>query len=263
MRWKIVFLRFLYVLCYVTLISTSRDTDNEHVAIAERMIFGIPGIQHVPIRSDFQQEERRLKRKIYQSSNLWRVYSRLCDPKQPVSTFRTQYLYNHPPLITEKDIRPNSKCRCYESVLGYVKDTCRYSSPVWQQRDRKQIDFSKDYKVSREAFKRNSGHQIPIPTLVVRWQIKKDMTPYDLSYLHELFSIYGKVVDLRRLSFNSVMVTFDSLTSACHVLASRGLGGPYNQLHCRWWHRQMENKYVVQAGRGIKIMQDPFLKYIL
>jgi len=96
----------------------------------------------------------------------------------------------------------------------------------------------------------NKTHQLPLSTLSVRWQLKPTLPGYNSSYLHQLFSKYGKVKELWMTSPNSAMVVFREMSVACSVVSLRFLGKQSNRLQCRLYHRDMENKQVVaRLGR--------------
>lgn len=113
----------------------------------------------------------------------------------------------------------------------------------------------------KKKYKENQEAQLPLTTVVVRWQFKRGLPGYDHSTLQLILSRYGALRELRMLSPNSAMAVFDELTSACNVIQSHILGDPNNRLHCRWWHRAMENKSVYFSRKRIKVRKDPFLQH--
>lgn len=113
----------------------------------------------------------------------------------------------------------------------------------------------------KKKYKENQEAQLPLTTVVIRWQFKRGLPGYDHATLQLILSRYGALRELRMLSPNSAMAVFDELTSACNVIQSHILGDPNNRLHCRWWHRAMENKSVYFSRKRIKVRKDPFLQH--
>lgn len=109
----------------------------------------------------------------------------------------------------------------------------------------------------------NKRLQLPLSTLVVRWQPKRHVCGYTLSDLLSVFSQFGSIQQLRLLSLNSALVVFEEIASACRVMQYPYLGDVCNKICSSWWHRCMENKYVRMSERGIKIKTDRFVKILL
>lgn len=109
----------------------------------------------------------------------------------------------------------------------------------------------------------NKRLQLPLSTLVVRWQPKRHVCGYTLSDLLSVFSQFGSIQQLRLLSLNSALVVFEEIASACRVMQYPYLGDVCNKMCSSWWHRCMENKYVRMSERGIKIKTDRFVKILL
>lgn len=108
----------------------------------------------------------------------------------------------------------------------------------------------------------NKKLQLPLSTLVVRWQPKRHVSGYTLSDLLSVFSQFGSIQQLRLLSLNSALVVFEEISSACRVMQYPYLGDDCNKMYSSWWHRCMENKYVRMTERGIKIKTDRFVKIL-
>lgn len=114
-------------------------------------------------------------------------------------------------------------------------------------------------KETKQHLRENERFKFPLSTLMVRWQFKRNLPGYDLSSLNATFSRYGKVKELRMTSPNTALVVFEDLSVACNVANSRYLGDKQNRLHCRFWHRTMENKAVVANQKGAKVRRYPYL----
>ena len=106
------------------------------------------------------------------------------------------------------------------------------------------------------GFRCNEELQLPLSTLIVRWQLKRALPSYDLRTLRCIFSHYGLVRHIRQLSPNSCLVVFEQLEPACHVMQSRTIGDPMNKVHCAWWHQSMANKVVSATTKGVKVKTD-------
>lgn len=108
----------------------------------------------------------------------------------------------------------------------------------------------------------NKRLQLPLSTLVVRWQPKRTVCGYTLSDLFSVFSQFGSIQQLRLLSPNSALIVFEEISSACRVMQYPYLGDDCNKMYPSWWHRCMENKHVRMSERGIQIKTDRFVKIL-
>ena len=106
------------------------------------------------------------------------------------------------------------------------------------------------------GFRCNQELQLPLSTLTARWQLKRTIPAYDDFSLRLLFSRYGVLREIRKLSPNSCLVIFDSIEDACRVMQARNIGDPANKLQCSWWHHSMANKTVCARSKGIKVQTD-------
>lgn len=108
----------------------------------------------------------------------------------------------------------------------------------------------------------NKRLQLPLSTLVVRWQPKRTVCGYTLSDLFSVFSQFGSIQQLRLLSPNSALIVFEEISSACRVMQYQYLGDVCNKMYPSWWHRCMENKHVRMSERGIQIKTDRFVNIL-
>ncbi|XP_076096509.1 testis expressed protein 56-like [Mytilus galloprovincialis] len=205
---------------------------------------------------------KRLHTKSSQFPDTWRTYKRLVNPNQPVPRLREKYVNKGCLLdIPTVDVpsKDGLKCTCFENVVHAVREVCCYTPPM-MNRLMKNQQTHRWMKETKSLVKENERYQRPLATLNVRWQLKRILPGYDLSSLYNIFSRHGEIKDLRMTSPNSAMVVFDELSVACNVANSRFLGDPQNRLHCRFWHRTMENKAVVLTQKGsCKVKPIPFL----
>lgn len=118
-------------------------------------------------------------------------------------------------------------------------------------------------KTSCKRFALNQTEQIPLASIVVRWQLKRRPAGYDERFLHAIFSKYGKVREIRILSESSALVIFEELRSACDAIRSTYIGLLENKLHCRWWHKSLETKAGCRMFKGVQIKPIKFLQDIL
>lgn len=115
-------------------------------------------------------------------------------------------------------------------------------------------------KRAMQGFRDNQKLQYPLPTLTVRWQLKRKLPKYDTNTLRHFLASYGEIQDILVSSPNSCLVIFKEISAACRVTQARCLGYPTNKLHCTWWHSSMKNKSVVASIKGLSVKTDHFIK---
>ncbi|OWF35536.1 uncharacterized protein LOC110442826 isoform X2 [Mizuhopecten yessoensis] len=202
------------------------------------------------------------------TDNIWRVFCRLADPKQPVSVIRQHYLDRTGPTFacTIKDPptstlakKPGVRCMCYENVIHFVRQVCCNSAVRLSTTEEKKQLPTSWMRSSTKHFRENERLQFPLASVVVRWQQKRYPIDFNHKLLHTIFSKFGTVREIRKLSPNSALVVFEELNAACDVIYSNYIGMCGSKLHCRWWHKCMESKEAICFGKGVKMQPVPFL----
>eukprot|EP00105_Crassostrea_gigas_P037398 XP_019921546.1 PREDICTED: uncharacterized protein LOC109618386 [Crassostrea gigas] len=200
---------------------------------------------------------------MFKGSGLRRLYHRLTEPTQPVSVVRARYIaHRGAGAQLYQDTNPtnyeNPRCTCYGKT-NRDRELCIFTPQPQRFTKDGQLDPVRLFKQDNL----NKRLQLPLSTLVVRWQPKRHVCGYTLSDLLSVFSQFGSIQQLRLLSFNSALVVFEEIASACRVMQYPYLGDVCNKMCSSWWHRCMENKYVRMSERGIKIKTDRFVKLLL
>nr|XP_022318959.1 uncharacterized protein LOC111121820 [Crassostrea virginica] len=196
----------------------------------------------------------------FKESSFRQLYFRLTDPMQPVSLVRGQYIADNGPyahFFKDHNQRhgDSPRCTCYIK-MNRDRDVSSFTPQPQRFRNDGHIDPLRLFKQDHI----NKRLQLPLSTLVVRWQQRKRVDGYILSDLMSVFSQFGTIQRLRMLSPNSAQVVFDELVSACRVMQYSYLGDVCNKLHCTWWHKCMGNKYLHLSKRGVRIVTDHFVK---
>ncbi|XP_060070320.1 uncharacterized protein LOC132550291 [Ylistrum balloti] len=201
-------------------------------------------------------------------TDVWQVFCRLADPKQPVSLIRQHYLDRTGPSytctiadppISQLTKKSAARCMCYENVIHFVRQVCcKSATNSFAPKDKKQLPASW-MKSTMKHFRQNERLQFPLASVVVRWQQKRYQIDFNHELLRAIFSKFGTIREIRKLSLNSVLVIFEDLKAACDVVYSNYIGMSGCKLHCRWWHKSMENKMAVRHRRGAKGQLLPFL----
>ncbi|KAL3867862.1 hypothetical protein ACJMK2_040708 [Sinanodonta woodiana] len=112
--------------------------------------------------------------------------------------------------------------------------------------------------MAEENFEKNKLSQIPLSSVVVRWQFTRTRPVYNEDSLRSILSEYGNVREVRMISLQSALVIFEDLTSACDVMQCHNVGERRNRLACSWWHRSMSNKSIIIKPDGMHIMTNTF-----
>lgn len=120
------------------------------------------------------------------------------------------------------------------------------------------VRFFRFVRDIHEARKENGASQFPLSTIVVSW--RTDTVLHNLTSLRRLLSVFGTIVDMRHIRFNSVVVVFNDLSNACRLIAIRNMVARVNQVYCTWWHKCMENKHFNLSG-GLQVYQNIYLHY--
>lgn len=122
------------------------------------------------------------------------------------------------------------------------------------------FSHSRTVNAITKGFRANERRQLPWPTLLIRWQIKRTHPGYDIITIREILSKYGAIREIRLVSINSVMVIFQDVSTACDIMMAPGVGDIDNLLHPSWWHMAMRDKFVSSSKKGVLIKTDPFIK---
>ncbi|XP_069127840.1 uncharacterized protein [Argopecten irradians] len=214
-------------------------------------------------------QDRLLPYKYKVGTDIWHVFCRLADPKQPVSMIRQRYLDKTGPSFTcsiadppsaSLTQKPGVRCMCYENVIHFVRQVCCKSAiNLFTPLEKKPLPSSW-MKASMKNFRENERLQFPLASVVVRWQQKRYTVDFNQKLLRTIFSKFGTVREIRKLSPNSVLVIFEEMSAACDVIHSNYIGMSGSKLHCRWWHKCMESKAAVNFSKGVKVHPVPFLQ---
>lgn len=206
------------------------------------------------------------QRSLYREEpELWNIFRRLSgkDKFSRSKNTRCDFTPNTVSIPGKEGLR----CMCYENLMRIIKEKAHIPPPQLYRHQNGRSGhahlhgniFPSWTRKAVEGYHENKKLQYPLPTLLVRWQLKRNFPNYDKDSLKTLFLRFGPVTDVRIVSPNSCMVIFENIQSACDVMQCRNLGEHSNKLHCSWWHKSMANKTVVARAKGISFRTNLFL----
>ncbi|XP_071116941.1 uncharacterized protein [Haliotis cracherodii] len=236
------------------------------------------------VRQDWMMDPTRHPRRMFRHSlshikelstyepGMYKMYCRMCEmkqPRKPVKEMRSppapkeKVEFKRPaaPTLPALPLHGHLKCQCYQKSLKVLRDIQHSTTPLGRDR----TSFVPDKLMTNVwgSYMSNEQTQLPLSTLVVRWQLRRYIPSYDMRELHTILSCFGNITTIYQQSPNSAMVIFDSISSACRAMQTKQLGQLRNKIHCNWWHRLMTNKSVYVSKRGVSVKTDRYQKLLI
>ncbi|XP_067677303.1 uncharacterized protein [Haliotis asinina] len=202
---------------------------------------------------------------------MYKTYCRMCEMKQsrkpisegaspPVPKEKVEFKMPAAPKLPAAPHHDHLRCQCYQKSLKVLRDIQHSTTPLGRDR----FTYVPDKMMNNlwASYVMNEQTQLPLSTLVVRWQLRRYIPSYDMRELHTILSCFGSITTIYQQSPNSAMVIFDDISSACRVMQTKQLGQLRNKIHCSWWHRLMTNKSFYTGKKGVRVKIDRFLKLL-
>ena len=101
----------------------------------------------------------------------------------------------------------------------------------------------------------NSAAQLPISTVVVRWNHFRSGFTYDERKVYSVMRTYGRIQCVIMGKGNNAYVVYDNLADACEPVFLKTIGPPKNKLFCHWYHRTLANKKFYGSNGRLKVRQ--------
>ncbi|KAF6107753.1 hypothetical protein HJG60_001877 [Phyllostomus discolor] len=79
----------------------------------------------------------------------------------------------------------------------------------------------------------------PMSTIVVRWLKKNMQPPEDIQLLIQTMSMFGPITSARLCGWQSAIVVFENMTSACNAVNAFQSRTPNSMFYCSWQRRFM------------------------
>ncbi|XP_013409302.1 uncharacterized protein LOC106172918 [Lingula anatina] len=203
--------------------------------------------------------------------NLLGTYMKLpYEPETEINENVHRWPTTLPLLKTKVKASPTPPPRSTMTELGTVPGCCGYHRKQYLQR--LNLDYSPEPVYPKvfhypDIFERHvnrtmqfqSQSQLPLSTLSVRWQNKRDDVGYDPQTLEEILTKFGPVRDLMMTGPCSARVVFENLSDCCEVMLTSAIGRVENRLKTHWWHKCMTNKMFLMRPRGLAVKYDNFV----